>query len=334
MCLKNSMNLSTAFLSKYFVTYWLVLQVSGNTTISERYQRSIFLSLQLVYFVCSKCWWHLCQCDYKEEIEKNNSNLKLLFRYPVSWLRRILLCSLLWWVILFWRITMCFLQEGDQFIQYFCDLSFPIFSSPSSPSWSHLFIVTQLLHDLKICNLWPCSLYSLCQKLYLFSGKTWQDSCYMDHTVLQPTYNGSKLYFSLLLLLSCYEHVWAFLWESHMDSGNTFPSLSGLVGKTSESTAAKYCGWCLLISLEEGWMDGCKACASFFFPIIPPPASFLDRCFVNLPLLKVSDFSSPIYFRNYFLTLSFPLQQMNWQLLDFLFSHYSCQTEFLPKIPP
>lgn len=43
MCLKNTMNLSTVFLYKYFVIYWLLLQVSGNTTISERYQRSFFV---------------------------------------------------------------------------------------------------------------------------------------------------------------------------------------------------------------------------------------------------------------------------------------------------
>jgi len=73
---------------------------------------------------------------------------------------------------------------------------------------------------------------------------------------------------------------------------------------------------------------------SFFFPITSPPASFLDRCFVNLALLRVSDFLSAIYIRNDLLTLSFPLHQMQWQLLDFLFSHDSCQAEVLQKIPP
>lgn len=88
-------------------------------------------------------------------------------------------------------------------------------------------------------------------------------------------------------------------------------------------------GACLFLWKKNEWVEVNPA--SFFFPATPPPAAFLDRCFVNLSLLRVSDFLSPIYIRNDLLTLSFPLQQVQWQPLDFLFSHDRCQTEALRK---
>lgn len=90
-------------------------------------------------------------------------------------------------------------------------------------------------------------------------------------------------------------------------------------------------GSCLFLWKKNEWVE--VKPASFFFPATSPPAAFLDRCFVNLSLLRVSDFLSPIYIRNDLLTLSFPLQQVQWQPLDFLFSHDRCQTEVLRKNP-
>lgn len=147
------------------------------------------------------------------------------------WLWRTLLCFLLWWVI-FWIITINVFQWGDQFIQHFFELLFKVFSSPSLPNLrppqSHLDF--WLLHDLKICNLGPSSLYSCCQKLYLFSGKTWQ--AYLSSPMLSsslctmPVYNSNlyKLLLCFTLFWSCHEHVRTFLWDSHKDSGYTFPA--------------------------------------------------------------------------------------------------------------
>lgn len=56
-------------------------------------------------------------------------------------------------------------------------------------------------------------------KRFLFSIKTWQ--AYLTSAVLSSSL-GTLTPNSVFLILSCHEHVRAFLWESHKDSGDIF----------------------------------------------------------------------------------------------------------------
>lgn len=157
----------------------------------------------------------------------------------------------------------------------------------------------------------------------------------IDHAILQPMYNDSKMLFSLVSLVMS----WACLGLSMgvQQGFREYFFCIEWVGENNfweEVVISNACqvilnGACLFLWKKNEWVEVNPA--SFFFPATPPPAAFLDRCFVNLSLLRVSDFLSPIYIRNDLLTLSFPLQQVQWQPLDFLFSHDRCQTEALRK---
>lgn len=89
---------------------------------------------------------------------------------------------------------------------------------------------------------------------------------------------------------------------------------------------------CLFLS-KEVWRSGGKACKFLISHHLSPSCFPWQMFFINLSLWRVSDFLSPIYIRNYLLTLSFSLQQMQWQLLGFLFSRDSWQAEVLTKNP-
>lgn len=147
----------------------------------------------------------------------------------------------------------------------------------------------------------------------------------MGLAIFQSLLNDSEVCVLLMLLWPC----WAFLWEFCKHSGDS--SWDGLV-KTNSARRMWLNACQLALALEVGSTSGGKAC-KLLLPCHLFPSFFSWQILCRpISLLIVSDLLSPVYVRNDLLTLSFPLQQMQWQLLGFLFSRDSCQTSLNNKI--
>lgn len=144
-----------------------------------------------------------------------------------------------------------------------------------------------------------------------------------DCAILQPTYKHSL--FSLVCCSGCVMSAFGlFRGNATRIRGPLFPAWRRKWYILSRA--------CLFLS-KEARVSGDKACKFLLSHHLSPRCFPWWMFFINLSLLRVSDFLSPIYIRNYLLTLSFSLPQMQWQLLDFLLSHDSCQAEVLTKNP-